>query len=93
MSLPFSGSRALEGAAPGLCVCVQGRVPQPILNLPVEEPGAGVLCVRALFWMMAQEIYLMLLKWHQRILGKGFMLREYYSRLLPVKFFPLSLKL
>lgn len=63
MSLPFSGSQALEGAAPGFCVCVQGHVPQPSLNLPVKQPGAGMLCVRALLWMMAQEMDLVLLKW------------------------------
>lgn len=57
---------ALEGAAPGLCVCVQGYVPQPSLSsmcLPVKQPGSVVPCVRALLWMMAQKVDLVLLKW------------------------------
>lgn len=66
MSLPFSGSWALKGAAPGLCVCVQGYVLQLSLSsmcLPVKQPGSGILCVRALLGMMAQKVDFVLLKW------------------------------
>lgn len=66
MSLSVSGSQSLEGAAPGLFVCVQVYVPQPSLSLlclPVKQPGCGVPCVSALLWMMAQKTDLVLLKW------------------------------
>lgn len=44
-----------------LCLC-SGICPAAEFE-SVKQPGSGMLCVRALLWMMAQKMDLVLLKW------------------------------